>query len=67
MFRQLAKLVLGLTAGVGGCFSFVMAAGHLCFGLGLSDSFSKGAFWLAVTIISGIVWLLTTDERYWKV
>jgi hypothetical protein len=67
MGRQLVKLVLGMTAGVSVCFSFVMAASHLCFGLGLSDGFSKGVFWLVVTIISGIVWLLTTDERYWKV
>jgi hypothetical protein len=67
MDRRLVKLVLGLTSGVSVCFSFVMAASHLCFGLGLSDGFSKGAFWLIVTIISGIGWLLTTDERYWKV
>jgi len=66
MGRQLVKLVLGLIAGLGVCFSFVMAASHLCFGLGLSDGFSKGAFWLVVTLISGIFWLLTTDERYWK-
>ena len=67
MNKLLVKLVLGLTAVVGVCFSFVMAAGHLCFGLGLSDGFSKGVFWLVVTVILGIVWLLTTDEGYWKV
>jgi len=67
MNKLLVKLVLGLTAGVGVCFSFVMAASYLCFGLGLSDGFSKGVFWLVVTIVSSIVWLLTTDERYWRV
>jgi len=67
MNKLLVKLVLGLTAGVGVCFSFVIAAGYLCFGLGLSDGFSKGVFWLVVTVILGIVWLLTTDERYWRV
>jgi len=67
MSKSLAKLVLGMTAGFTTCFSFVMAAGYLCFGLGLSDGLSKGMFWIAAAAVSGIVWLLATDERYWKV